>query len=661
MSAVEAPGQPQHHPTSGGAGDTATRFEITLVVLASWLIGGLLLVVWAGYRGQLQNDVISVWHAPALAALVALVLYVVGQLRPVLRRPDTVGDRSSTPLLLAALGTLLVIAWPIVQAAWTISFGFPPDTQRIIFGPVALLAGGTVLVAVAPLISILERVEIPVGPQRVVGIASTILVLIVLTTYTTAFHPVAVVLAEAPADAAPAASAWHLYRAAADGSVTARVDAPPASNIVQADESPDGTRLALVSLEQDPNGELIAQLFVAPAAGGPAIRLTQRPAWDDAVAWSPDGRLIAFQSLPSGFVPSSNSTQAPQPEEAPGGQAVGGTGANFDIWLINADGSGLRQLTDDPAEDGRPAWSPDGTRIVFNSNRSGSYDVWVMNVDGTGQTRLTADAGDNWGPRWSPDGTRIVFNSNRRQNGYELYTMDPVGANVAPVLAAGAPIAGVFPAWSTDGRMLSFLRGPPDSQQVSVVNLATGLTSPITDNESQHVANSPALWSADGRSVEFGARPKTEAERAGSTADFGLLAILFQAILLAGAVLVILRGGLWRFGAITALLGISIGLMALVHDQERFIVAAIVAGLLMDVVVRIAGPRRAVTAALAAVSAPAIWTALYFATIDATGQVAWPTVTVLTAIVLAAMGGAGMALVPIWLVRPANGRAPVRS
>src|SRR5262245_8628454 len=185
MSDVEASGQLQPPTMSGGSAATASRREIVLVVLASWLISGLLLVVWAGYRGLLQNDVISVWHVPALAALVVLALYVLAQLRPVLGRPTAVADRSSTPLLLAALGTLLIVLWPIVQGAWTISFGFPPDTQRIIFGPVALLAGGAVLVAVAPIISILERVEIPTGTQRVVGIASTTLVLVILTTYTT--------------------------------------------------------------------------------------------------------------------------------------------------------------------------------------------------------------------------------------------------------------------------------------------------------------------------------------------------------------------------------------------------------------------------------------------------------------------------------------------
>ena len=61
---------------------------------------------------------------------------------------------------------------------------------------------------------------------------------------------------------------------------------------------------------------------------------------------------------------------------------------NLDIWIARLNGDSLRQLTSDPATDHHPQWSPDGTFIVFSSDRSGNWDVWTINADGTGENRL---------------------------------------------------------------------------------------------------------------------------------------------------------------------------------------------------------------------------------------------------------------------------------
>ena len=70
---------------------------------------------------------------------------------------------------------------------------------------------------------------------------------------------------------------------------------------------------------------------------------------------------------------------------------------------MNAHGTGQTNLTNNPAEDGMPDWSPDGAKIAFFSDRDGDTGIYVMNADGSGQANLTNDASDEWMPAWSPE------------------------------------------------------------------------------------------------------------------------------------------------------------------------------------------------------------------------------------------------------------------
>ena len=88
--------------------------------------------------------------------------------------------------------------------------------------------------------------------------------------------------------------------------------------------------------------------------------------------------------------------------------AVAAPGQQSDIWVMNADGTDRVRLTDDPAADFAPAWSPDASRIAFVSSRDGNPEIYVMTADGSQQVRVTNDPGSDRDPDWSPDG-RIVF------------------------------------------------------------------------------------------------------------------------------------------------------------------------------------------------------------------------------------------------------------
>jgi Tol biopolymer transport system component len=102
---------------------------------------------------------------------------------------------------------------------------------------------------------------------------------------------------------------------------------------------------------------------------------------------------------------------------------------NNDIWVMNADGTNPVQLTTDPAGDHTPAWSPDGTKIAFVSDRDGgNFEIYVMNADGSGQTRLTDDPAQDFDPTWSPDGSRIAFVSDRDDGFFDIFVMNADGS-----------------------------------------------------------------------------------------------------------------------------------------------------------------------------------------------------------------------------------------
>ena len=129
---------------------------------------------------------------------------------------------------------------------------------------------------------------------------------------------------------------------------------------------------------------------------------------------------------------------------------------DFEIFVMFADGTNVRQLTTNDANDGKPHWSPDGKQIVFTSDRDGDYEIFVMFEDGTNVRQLTTNDALESSPRWSPDGKQIVFSSNR-DGKYEIFVMDADGTNVRQLTANGG--VNYRPDWSPDGKQIVFTSG----------------------------------------------------------------------------------------------------------------------------------------------------------------------------------------------------------
>jgi Tol biopolymer transport system component len=168
-------------------------------------------------------------------------------------------------------------------------------------------------------------------------------------------------------------------------------------------------------------------------------------------------------------------------------------GGDYDILSINADGTGLTDLTNNSAFDWYPDVSPDGSKIVFSSDEDGDYEIYSMNADGTGRRQLTHNSVFDAQPAWSPDGTKIVFS----RAGNALYTINADGTG-EQLIEAG-PNAET-PEWSPDGTKIVFEANRNDNVDLFVVPATGGSATRLTTDPKRDLLPD---WSPDGTRIAF--------------------------------------------------------------------------------------------------------------------------------------------------------------
>ena len=316
-----------------------------------------------------------------------------------------------------------------------------------------------------------------------------------------------------------------LWRVGFDGSQRLQLTRTPDSNEWRAQWSPDGQRIAFLSdrkRDGEDDEDATTQVWVMPASGGDASRLTALPQGVEDFVWSPDGQRLALVVLDPGFPPGTPKPKQPPPIVTTRYQfKEDGAGYLGDrrkhLYLLHISSGKLEQLTSGAHDEQLPAWSPDGTLITYVTKRGADpdrhldFNLYVIEPKpGARERQLTTFPGSDldpyWEtrPAWSPDSTRIAYlrSGEDRWIYYAPWQLAVVDvASGRQTIPADIDRCFYKPRWSPDGKSLYALIEQSLVTHVSRIDLADGKVTAITRGDRFDYDLDVA---ADGRVVVLG-------------------------------------------------------------------------------------------------------------------------------------------------------------
>ena len=507
----------------------SVRYDAVMATALTLMVASFFSDLWAHSHGRVETF-FTVWHLALYtsAGVVFLILAVTWARE---RRAGATW-RAALPAGygMSFVGSIAFLIGGFLDMLWHFAFGIEANVSALFSPTHILLFTSGVLMVSGPLRAAWARGDGPETPwpERLPMVVSIALVLSVLTAMTQFIDPIVDPFAEMtdPSNAtyaevdtmrpdgthqtrvialdrahayAPEWSADMRQIAFSSGTERATVsvanaDGSDARALPQLDGreafagswSPDGTQLAIAA-KTERGGFAIE---VVDLASGRSARLSAGDGNDGRPMFSPDGRLIAFNSNRDGiyevYVMHADGSDVRRLTTmgeswgaawSPDGRQLAynsdATG-HQEIYVMNADGTGVRQVTH--VADGwstEPSWSPDGTRLVFTGQRGGPQDIFVIGVDGTGETDLTRTPGrDEWAAAWGKDGT-IAYTVGEHMP-FPLVPEVRERLGLASVLVQSALIAGVM--------LLALLRGGlPFGALAIVLGVNTALMSVLSD------------------------------------------------------------------------------------------------------------------------------------------------------------------------------------
>jgi hypothetical protein len=616
------------------------RFDWQFIILSLLFVVGLFIDGWAHNHGRVDDSFFTPWHLIFYSAFGLVALFLAFTQYRNVRRGYAWSAALPPGYMLSLVGAIIFAVGGVGDLIWHTLFGIEAGSEALLSPTHIMLAAGMVLITTGPLRAAWLRRELPVNRRAKWGalfpaLISATLLLALLTFITFYSNPITFPLASSAVidTSDPAQPVEQLYIMNTDGSRQTRLLSAGDQSVSLPSWSPDGERIAYSQ------GDFVAfrfseapedsqtDLYIMNADGTNPIQLTNAPGEEISPSWSPDGAKLVY-------IGSSDGTRA--------------------LYTINADGTGATQMAAGDGFVDDPVWSPDGSQIAYVVDAN----IWVMNADGSDPARLTTGGGYA-SPAWSPDSARIAF-AHSGADGLVIRLMDADGANVTQL--TDSAFRSATPVFSADGDSIFFSSdrgGTWDLYRLSLNGGGDGAP------EAVNLTRNPALYSyaprisPDGTQILFVVRglPLESLSDIGDTfQDYGVTAMFLSAAFLCGVILPLVRRWALPFGAITLILVVHMVFMTVLSDTFFFIPAALIAGLLLDLLMQRLTPWRTRTRGFHtfAFLLPVLYYGLYMATLALIGGVGWSIHVWTGAIVISGVIGLLISLLITVLATPAS-------